>query len=395
MSDVMLINPSSKEILNNAGDRPPLGLLYLASVLRNEGHFVRVRDMDHYDVAYLQDEIKERTPEFAGVSVYTSPIYPEAIRLARFLRQYTTTIAGGYHATAKPETLVNYFNYVVVGEGELSLSEILKGKHSEGVVNGTKMDIQQVPHPARDLINMKDYGFKQDGKKVHYYSAIKNQNYKDKGSNAYWLDEDGKPHKNHSWQVDALEEISKSNTTILILTKSYTRGHNLQDFKRTIHLDRNTFNNEQIKQRDGRNWRTGSDEMVVSYTPDVILNKNARKFVDIDQIKKSILDIEDYLFNVVIRESFAYKPERDDYILNEEFEGTSKYFYDNRLKDQEKLLKQIKRSEKKAASETVNSVGFDPEIQEYDKLMILKKNFTKKNLAYLLFPDYEEIEGRR
>ena len=38
MSDVMLINPSSREILKNAGDRPPLGLLYLGAVLRRRGH---------------------------------------------------------------------------------------------------------------------------------------------------------------------------------------------------------------------------------------------------------------------------------------------------------------------------------------------------------------------
>ena len=47
MADVMLINPSSKEILSNAGDRPPLGLLYIGTVLKNRGHDVRVRDLDH------------------------------------------------------------------------------------------------------------------------------------------------------------------------------------------------------------------------------------------------------------------------------------------------------------------------------------------------------------
>ncbi len=163
MSDVMLINPSSERILNNAGDRPPLGLLYLGAVMRDRGHDVRVRDMDHYSKQDLMDEVNNNPPEYAGVSVYTSPLYKESIELAQMLNGKCKTIAGGYHATSMPGTLNSFFDTVIRGEGELALPHIVEND-VDGIVIGDKLDIEQIPYPARDLIDMDNYNFKQDGR---------------------------------------------------------------------------------------------------------------------------------------------------------------------------------------------------------------------------------------
>lgn len=165
MANVILINPSSKHILKNAGDRPPLSLLYLGNVLKINGHNVRIRDMDHYSYDLLDKEIDEFKPDYVGVSVYTSPIYPEAIELGKRLKGRCKTIAGGYHATALPKSLTPYFDSVVVGEGEIALPYIIE-YGIEGIVYGEKMNIEQIPFPARDMINMSEYNFKQDGRKA-------------------------------------------------------------------------------------------------------------------------------------------------------------------------------------------------------------------------------------
>ena len=163
MSDVMLINPSSKGILENAGDRPPLGILYLAEVLRKRNHTVRVRDLDHTTHYDFVDEVDRNPPDYAGVSVYTSPLYGESIELAKYLGDRCKTIAGGYHATAMPQSLTPYFDTVVTNEGELALPLVIEAG-LDGIVSGNKYDIKKIPHPARDLIDMKQYGFKQDGR---------------------------------------------------------------------------------------------------------------------------------------------------------------------------------------------------------------------------------------
>ncbi len=161
MSDIMLINPSSKEILENAGDRPPLGLLYLGAILKRRGHDVRVRDMDHFSNAELVNEVESNPPDYAGISVYTSPLYNHAVELARYLNGKCKTIAGGYHATALPLSLTPYFDTVIIGEGEKALPKIIE-EDLDGIVEGEHMDIETIPKPARDLVDMKKYNFKQD-----------------------------------------------------------------------------------------------------------------------------------------------------------------------------------------------------------------------------------------
>lgn len=159
----MLINPSSKRILTNYGDRPPLGLLYLGAVMKKKGHHIRIRDMDHYSKESLIKEIDDNPPDYAGVSVYTSPLFQEGVDLANLLRGKCKTIAGGYHATALPETLNEFFDTIVVGEGEIALPQIVEND-IKGIVVGEKMDINQIPHPARELVDMNLYDFKQDDK---------------------------------------------------------------------------------------------------------------------------------------------------------------------------------------------------------------------------------------
>lgn len=164
MANVLLINPSSKKILTNAGDRMPLGLLYIGTFLSERGHTVRVRDLDHYSEERLMWEVQNKHPDYIGVSCYTSPIYPQAVRLGKMFEKKAKTIVGGYHSTAMPETLTPYFDYVVTGEGEFALSQIVQGNTLPGIVDGVKANIDSIPNPDRSLLPTVDYNFQQDGR---------------------------------------------------------------------------------------------------------------------------------------------------------------------------------------------------------------------------------------
>lgn len=165
MKDIMLINPSSRNILKNAGDRVPLGLLYLATTLTNAGHKVRVRDLDHISQTELYNEIEKKMPEYVGVSVFTSPMFKESIEIANYLKEKCKTIAGGHHATALPQSLTPYFDTVVTGEADFKIVDIVE-KDLTGIVESEFIkNIDNIPVPERRFVNMNRYNYTQDGRK--------------------------------------------------------------------------------------------------------------------------------------------------------------------------------------------------------------------------------------
>ncbi len=96
---------------------PPLGILYIAATLEQQGHELQVFDIDP-DVTSCIEQIKTFAPQIIGLGCYTNT-YPKARRLTEKLKQelpQAIFVCGGVHATAKPtETLrelrVDYLVY--------------------------------------------------------------------------------------------------------------------------------------------------------------------------------------------------------------------------------------------------------------------------------------------
>jgi len=143
---VTLISPHDS-FLNDAGDRSPLGIAYIGAYLREKGIDVSLVDMNH--TSDIPDS------DLYGVSVVT-PNYVEATKLAEELWWKGTTVAGGPHASAVPESL-GVFDHVVVGEGECSMLSICKRKKSKIVTSPMIKDLDTLPFPARDLLPMDKY----------------------------------------------------------------------------------------------------------------------------------------------------------------------------------------------------------------------------------------------
>lgn len=136
---------------------PPLGVLYLAAVVRQEGYPVRVTD--------LRSRKAEDFPGLIGESdVYgvtaTTPEYAMALAIARIAKSKNPTgcvVLGGFHATSVPDSIDPTFDRVVIGEGEDSFLRLLSDKESG--CDGSRFyrspairDLDALPYPARDLL---------------------------------------------------------------------------------------------------------------------------------------------------------------------------------------------------------------------------------------------------
>ena len=158
-----LVNPSEKRILDNAGDRIPIGLLNIAATTEKHGIETRVFDLNHTSPAKLFKAVEEDNKAVVGISVYTSPIYPEALQLAHRLRPHAKLIAGGHHATAMPESLIEHFDSVVVGEGEQAIFSAI---YNDLIVSRMSPKLTEIPIPDFSKVDLKNYGTDQSGKRA-------------------------------------------------------------------------------------------------------------------------------------------------------------------------------------------------------------------------------------
>lgn len=160
---IYLVNPCEKNILENAGDRIPIGLLSIAANIRKKGYDVKVYDLNHINNDIFYSDFLNNKPSVVGISTYVSSNFNESINIAKKLKNKTKLITGGYHATAMPETLTPYFDSVVKGEGENSF---IKAINNNGIIEYEIPNLKEIPIPATDLLDMNKYGINQSGKRT-------------------------------------------------------------------------------------------------------------------------------------------------------------------------------------------------------------------------------------
>lgn len=179
MPELVLARPGISHPLEAHWSRvPPLGLGYLAAAARERGIDVGVVDAKlegHRKVSQTVGAILALEPRFLGLSAMTMG-YPRAREIAGLLKRSRpdlTIILGGVHANALPKeslTESDAFDYVIAGEGEWSLSELVialqEGKGIDsipglyirdgqgGVVQSAPPvfeDVSKLPFPAWEL----------------------------------------------------------------------------------------------------------------------------------------------------------------------------------------------------------------------------------------------------
>lgn len=167
---VLLINP---KCTTGKAKWLPLGIGYIAAVLKEAGFIVKVMDGD---ITGMQDFM----PEIIGISAMTTQI-DEAWRIAdqvkKFLPQ-SRVVLGGVHPTIIPMESITrpYIDVVVMGEGEQTMKELCIALRDSLALNDIKgivfkdgnylvatqpreliQDLDSLPYPAREL-----FAFPQD-----------------------------------------------------------------------------------------------------------------------------------------------------------------------------------------------------------------------------------------
>ncbi len=189
---ILLINPPLKS--ENPGEPIPfpLGLGYIAAVLRRTNHHPIILDAClgparkeagsnlfsiGLNYAEINEKVKGIKPDIIGISVPFTSRLKAAIDIFRGLRDVLPDIpiiAGGMHATVDPEALLKEgFNAVILGEAEQSLPDYVSRTDSAVSVDGIAVrqvnqvlinpqtchitDLDDIPFPARDLLPFKEY----------------------------------------------------------------------------------------------------------------------------------------------------------------------------------------------------------------------------------------------
>ncbi|MEP9411482.1 MAG: cobalamin B12-binding domain-containing protein [Candidatus Brocadia sp.] len=138
-SKIAFINPPVTreerfgEMAKHGATAPPLGLCYLASVLRQAGIKSRIIDALSFEKTMEEtvEEILSLNPRYAGITAKTVAIF-RAAELAEKIKKANPriiTIIGGAHITAVPrETMERFpqFDIGVVGEGEITIVELIQ-----------------------------------------------------------------------------------------------------------------------------------------------------------------------------------------------------------------------------------------------------------------------------
>lgn len=179
-----LIDPGSKKIILNE-KFPHLGLAYIAAVLDRNDRQISILDVSMTDENKICQFLNERY-DIIGISA-TSFTFSQALELAKKIKETNSdviTVLGGPHVSIGLESTLYspYFDYSVVGEGELTMLELVKllqkntkpsakdlssisglifRNDSDIVVNPQRPRIDHLdnlPFPAFQYFTMEEYG---------------------------------------------------------------------------------------------------------------------------------------------------------------------------------------------------------------------------------------------
>lgn len=154
MMNIYLIYPTYK----NTATEPSLGLMYIASVLRDSGCHVEIIEGDYHTITSLlrlRIGAADEAIDFVGITCMTS-MYNEIIKLRDFFHRNNIRIVfGGVHATIMPDTLLQagFSDICVIGEGEATIIDIVS--NYDDVLDEKLDEIQGIAYIPKDSISMK------------------------------------------------------------------------------------------------------------------------------------------------------------------------------------------------------------------------------------------------
>ena len=156
--NVLLMTSAEPELspFYTSEKRPPLGLGSIMAVLKKAGHKVFFRDNYLKPSDVLESDFLARNKiDFVGI--YSNTIcyrrtqeYFRKIQKKRLDKKWNgKIIVGGPHTSVGADTIPDYVDYIVIGEGEITVMEIIDGSVQGRIIQGKRVeDMDTLPMPA-------------------------------------------------------------------------------------------------------------------------------------------------------------------------------------------------------------------------------------------------------
>ena len=169
MANILLTTSATPKISPFFTDekRPPLGLGSLISVVRNKGY--RVFFIDNYlkpsnfiEEGYLQKNDIDLVGIHANTICYrdTSRMFNEIENLRKKGLWNGKIIVGGPHTSVALDTIPDFVDYVVQGEGERAILEIINGKANKRIIREERIkDLDPLPFQPWDIFAKLPYHY--------------------------------------------------------------------------------------------------------------------------------------------------------------------------------------------------------------------------------------------
>lgn len=147
--------------------RPPLGLGFLMSVVRNQGHKIFFIDNYLKPSKFIEEGcLQNNNIDF--VAIYANTIcYRDTLRMFNEIENLRKKglwngkiIVGGPHTSVALDTIPEFVDYIVQGEGERAILEIINGNTNEKVIREERIkDLDSLPFQPWDIFNELPYDY--------------------------------------------------------------------------------------------------------------------------------------------------------------------------------------------------------------------------------------------
>ena len=177
---IFLINPPFVVGKKQKFTLPPLGLLYIASILKKNGYDSEVLDCNvtDWDIEIIANYIVDKNPDIVGIGIMTPQIV-NTLKLCKKIKEKKSEIKiclGGSHVNSVGTEVFKYSNdidFLIVGEGEYAFLDLIKNfkninkvknliykKHGKIKINDRRdpiKNLDDLPFPDFSMIDIYAY----------------------------------------------------------------------------------------------------------------------------------------------------------------------------------------------------------------------------------------------
>lgn len=147
--------------------RPPLGLGFLMSITRSKGHRVFFIDNFLEPSNFIEEDYLQNN-KIDFVAIYANTIcYRDTLRMFNAIENLRKKglwkgkiIVGGPQTSVALDTIPEFIDYIVQGEGERAILEIINGEVREGVIKKERIkDLDPLPFQPWDIFSQLPYDY--------------------------------------------------------------------------------------------------------------------------------------------------------------------------------------------------------------------------------------------